>query len=115
MNAINVIHPHKYEGLWVFDDEAVGLRREPFVSGADEVIDAMVAAIPDAASGFTPFFSAAPFPDQQVVLDWSREEMGGNWYFSPDLGIEGWLCPALFWYFDEAPSQIFARLEPRTS
>jgi len=34
MNAIRAIHPFRYEGLWVFDDETVGLRQEPFVSGA---------------------------------------------------------------------------------
>jgi hypothetical protein len=25
MNAINVIYPYKYEEMWVFDDERVGL------------------------------------------------------------------------------------------
>jgi hypothetical protein len=33
MNAIRVIHPFRHEGLWIFDDETVGLRQEPFVSG----------------------------------------------------------------------------------
>ncbi|WP_299624292.1 hypothetical protein [Pelagibius sp.] len=39
MNALRVIHPYKTEGVWVFEDEAVGLVQEPFVSGADTVID----------------------------------------------------------------------------
>jgi hypothetical protein len=39
MNAINVIAPYKYNGSWVFDDPGVGLRREPFVSGADTMIE----------------------------------------------------------------------------
>ena len=39
MNAIIVIHPYKYEGMWVFDDSKVGLVQEPFVSGADTIID----------------------------------------------------------------------------
>ena len=38
MNAIRAIHPYRHEGLWVFDDEAVGLRQEPFVSGADGIL-----------------------------------------------------------------------------
>ena len=41
MNQITVIHPYKSSGVWAFDDESVGLVREPFVSGADEVIELM--------------------------------------------------------------------------
>jgi len=34
MNAIQVIHPYKFLGLWVFDDEGSDLRRcmGPFVA-----------------------------------------------------------------------------------
>jgi len=38
MNAIRAIHPYRHEGLWVFDDETMGLRQEPFVSGADAIL-----------------------------------------------------------------------------
>lgn len=30
-NALMVIAPYRYAGTWVFDDSAVGLKREPFV------------------------------------------------------------------------------------
>jgi len=43
MNAIAVIAPYKYEGMWVFDDPAVELSREPFVAGIDTMIDRLVA------------------------------------------------------------------------
>jgi len=33
MNAINLIVPYRYEGMWVFDDARVGLDKGPFVSG----------------------------------------------------------------------------------
>jgi hypothetical protein len=46
MNAINVIAPYKHLGMWVFDDPRVGLSQEPFVSGADAMIDRVVADIP---------------------------------------------------------------------
>ena len=46
----------------MFDDPAVGLRREPFVCGADLVIERMGGALPGAEDGFTLFFSANPFP-----------------------------------------------------
>jgi hypothetical protein len=42
MNGLIAIHPYKAKGMWVFDDPAVGLRQEPFVSGADAIIDRMV-------------------------------------------------------------------------
>ncbi|MEH1853008.1 MAG: hypothetical protein V7L11_15380 [Nostoc sp.] len=51
MNSIMVIHPYKFGEMWVFDDENVSLVREPFVAGADEIIERMVAHIPDAEQG----------------------------------------------------------------
>ena len=72
MNAINVISPYKYNGMWVFDDPRVGLAQEPFVAGADTMIDRVVADIPNAEKGFTLIFSASPFPGHQHRLDWQR-------------------------------------------
>ena len=115
MNSILVIHPYKSAGLWVFDDPHIGLVREPFVSGADTVIDRMVEGIPEAARGVTILFSAAPFPNSQFEFAWRREEFGGNWYFSPRFGLEGWLCPALFRYFASAPERIYAQVKPRST
>ena len=57
MNSINAIHPYKNNGLWVFDDDSVGLLREPFVSGADDIIERLVEGIPNAEQGFTLLFS----------------------------------------------------------
>jgi hypothetical protein len=102
MNAINVIAPYKWHGMWVFDDPRVGLVQEPFVAGADTMIDRVVADIPDAEHGFTLIFSTTPFPGYQHQLAWRREEGGGNWYHSAQLDLEGWLCPALLRYFSEA-------------
>lgn len=113
MNQILVIHPYKYEGMWVFDDEKAGLVQEPFVAGADTIIDRMVADISDAENGFTLVFSKDPFPGYQLEVDWRREEMGGNWYYAAGLDMEGWLCPALFRYFDEAPPKLYAQFKPK--
>jgi hypothetical protein len=38
MNAIRAIHPYRHQDLWVFDDKALELRQEPFVSGADRIL-----------------------------------------------------------------------------
>jgi hypothetical protein len=115
MNSIMVIAPYRYEGVWVFDDPAVGLQREPFVAGADAMIDRLVAEIPEAEKGFRLVFSGAPFPGHTTRLEWRREESGGNWYFSPQFDMEGWLCPALFKYFERTPKEIFVKGEARRS
>ena len=71
-NAINVIAPYKHLGMWVFDDPRVGLNQEPFVAGADAMIDRMVGDIPDAEHGFTLIFTASPFTGHQYKPDWVR-------------------------------------------
>ena len=114
-NAINVIYPYRYEGMWVFDDDDVGLVKEPFVEGADTMIDHVLAmkGLHNPEAGFRLIFSAGEFPRYDVRFDWVREGEGGNWYRSEEFDMEGWLCPALLKYFDEAPRQIYARFEEK--
>jgi hypothetical protein len=113
MNSLMVIVPYKYEGMWVFDDPAVGLYREPFIAGIDTLIDRATADLPDAQHGFRAIFSGALFPGATFKLQWRRAESGGNWYFSPEFNQEGWLCPALFKYFETAPPEIYVKVEAR--
>src|SRR5438270_10056036 len=113
VNALLVIAPYKYQGTWVFDDPSVGLFREPFIAGIDTMIDKAVADIPNAEKGFRAIFSAAPFPGANWKLDWRREESGGNWYYSDQFKMEGWLCPALLKYFPTAPREIYVKIEPK--
>ncbi len=113
MNELMAIYPYKYEGLWVFDDEKVGLVQEPFVSGADVMMDQLTEHIPGAEKGFRLLFSAKPFPGFMAELEWRREELDGNWYYNADLELEGWLCPALLRYFDSAPNRIYAKFEAK--
>src|SRR6266404_3643474 len=101
MNSILVIHPYKQDGIWAFDDARAGLVFEPFVSGADVLLDLITEGIPNATEGVTLVFSAQPFPGSQFEFEWRREESGGNWYYSSTFEQEGWLCPALFKYFDK--------------
>jgi hypothetical protein len=114
MNSLMVIAPYKWNGMWVFDDPAVGLNKEPFVAGIDTIIDKITADIPHAERGFRAVFSAQPFPGYAEKLEWRREESGGNWYYSPRFKMEGWLCPALFKYFPKAPQAIYVKPEPLT-
>ena len=107
-NRIQIIKPYLYAGTWVFDDEKTGLIREPFVEGADIMIDLMVQDIENAEEGFALIFSESPFPNYQLELKRNREEFDGWWYDCELLEMEGWLCPALFLYFEEAPVNLYA-------
>jgi hypothetical protein len=80
--------------------------------GIPEMIDDLVRDIPNARQGFRLLFSAAPFPGFQRRLEWVREEMNGNWYRADEPPGEGWLCPALFRFFETAPPEVFVRAEP---
>ena len=113
-NAIMVIAPYwcKEVGTWVFDDERVGLRREPFVDGAPQIIDDLVRGIPNAREGFRLLFAGIPFPGVQKELIWVCEDCGGNRYRTEDPPMQGWLCPAMYNYFDEAPAKIYVKAEP---
>lgn len=115
-NQILAIAPYWLEEVatWVFDDPKAGLSQEPFVSGVPEMIDFLVKDIPNSRSGFRLLFSASPFPGYQQRLTWQREEFGGNWYASDDLPLEGWLCPALFLYFEKAPAELFIKAEAKS-
>ena len=85
-------------------------------------------------------FSVNPFPEYQMRLDWEytpdyripsgmvydsqlksfihtyKREKGdpkevGNWYEWNEEGMKGWLCPALFHYFEETPKTIYVKVE----
>ena len=108
-----VIFPYREEDTWVFDDRAAELIKEPFVCGIPEMIDIMVQNIPDADRGFKMLFSQNPFPGYQVELIYLREEYGGNWYKWESPNLEGWLCPAMFKYFIDTPSNIYCKAEAK--
>jgi hypothetical protein len=112
MNSLFTIAPYKLHGTWVFDDPGVGLRQEPFVSGADDILDVLASDLCHPEKGFRLVFSAKPFPGYGARFQRVREEHGGHWYAWPEQDMEGWLCPALFKYFPEAPEEIFVKASP---
>ncbi len=111
-NAIMVIAPYVHDGTWVFDDERVGLVKEPFVAGVPEMIDVLVKDIPEANKGFRLLFSANPFPGYQKNLTWLRGDSTGNFYLLDEPPMEGWICPAMFKYYDKAPKNLYVKAEP---
>ena len=116
-NSIMVIAPYKYEGIWVFDDPTVGLVKEALVSGVPEILERLCGEqeIHDPDNGFTITFAEIPFPGHHLKTTWLREgdEGFGNWYSAYDGTLEGWLCPALFEYFDSAPENIYLQVTSR--
>ena len=111
-NFLMVIQPYWYEGTWVFDDASKGLDKEPFVQGIPEMMDVLVKDIPNGRAGFVLLFSSQPFAGYQVELTLVREEYGGHWYKPKGYDVEGWLCPALFKYFDAPPESLYIKAEP---
>lgn len=113
MNSINVIHPYKFNNQWVFDDPDKELVKEPFVSGADVLLDRLTAQVPNAEKGFILLFSAVPFPGTHAILELQGEDRGGNWYMNIDTEQTAWLCPALLKYFFMAPKHIYVQVKEK--
>jgi len=112
------LYPYLLNGsCWVFDDARTGLKEEAFVLGMTEMISRVVEAkgIPDAGNGFALTFAAEPFDGHDAELEWLRADAcSGNWYAGTIQGkrMEGWLCPALLLYFEQAPPRIYVRCDP---
>lgn len=110
-----VLKPYKYLGTWVFDDPSTGLVKEAFVAGVPEVLEGLLEAngipLAEAEKGFKLTFSGVAFPGYQRMAVWERAENDGNWYKDKETGQQGWLCPALFKYFSEAPAALFIRAD----
>ena len=111
------LYPYQISNCWVFDDSRAGLKEEAFVLGMSEIISRVVEhhKIPDASKGFRMIFSHTPFEGFHAEIGkipgGSREE--GNWYEGEVCGehMRGWLCPALYLYFSDAPKLLFMRAE----
>jgi len=120
-NVIHIIYPYNEGGAWVFDDDRVDLNKEAFVAGADTFIDLGLQELGIMGDdGFRAIFSAVPFPNHQFSLKHKTDGAGGtkglmgNVYHSPEFGIEGWFCPALYCYFKEPPEAMYIRFEALT-
>jgi hypothetical protein len=110
MNNIFYIQIYKFGAAWVFDDKERGLVKEPFVSGIPEIINKIVGD----ATVFDCYFSNSQFPDYNFKLIWEKEEYGGNWYIFEN-NMRGWLCPALFKFFECAPREIYLLIRSKTN
>ena len=109
MNAINVINPYRWQGGWVFDDESKGLDKEPFIAGADTMLDMLSGDHAECVITF----SAKQFPGAEHVVKYVKPEMDGSVYHSDEYNHDLWLCPALLKYFETPPEEIWFQFKAK--
>jgi len=110
-NQVNVIHPFLKHGVWVFNDEEVGLHEEPFVSNVNPIIELVVGN----KTSFTAFISHSFIPEEQIVLqqllDSDNSDIGDGWYQMKGTELVCWLCPATLKFFEKYPDEIHIKIE----
>ena len=120
-NSILIINPYYYHGMWVFDDARTGLDKEPFVAGADLLIEHLLkklGMLEQGRKGFVAVFSKVPFPDHQIELKFEKFESMGTVYTTSETDFKNayglnqiWLCPALNLYFQNSPENLYVQLK----
>ena len=111
MNIINTILARRFNGIWVFEDQERGLINEAFVGGIPEIIEKIMedSHIPKTDEKVLIIFSAESFKGHSHILKHKEQDGTGNTY---KLGeMEGWLCAALYQYFDKTPSEIYVQMK----
>ncbi len=119
MNSVNFIHSYVHNGAWVFDDESRELDKEPFVEGADLLLDAMSGRDNyEYISQCSFYFSKNPLPNWDVKLTKESEDGYEGTYYMVDFPAKNaknegpiWLCPALLKFFDKSPKNIYVKIK----
>ena len=103
-NSINTINIFKKDDSWVFNDSEVDLLEEPFVAGADTLLD----ILSKGSSKINVTFSSIQFPGSTLTLEYQEGKINqGTYYKCKELNHVLWLCPALGKYFKKSPKTIF--------
>ena len=125
-NSIVGVLPYVHNNSWVFDDPDKGLVKEPFVMGADTMLDKIYDAYStdDGEWQVTNLlFSKNSIPESDLVLTRTSEDpkltQGTYWVIQGATDkLEAcyndrlWLCPALYCYFPEgAPKKLHLKLD----
>lgn len=101
--------------MWVFDDALHGLFGEPLVEGIDDMLDLIVDQFGykkrRAAIAFSNSELKNPFAKLSLVGPCGKDgRVSGNDYIWEERDMKGWLCPALYNYYGEAPKDIFIKV-----
>ncbi len=122
-NSLITVSPYYLNGLWVFDDPNIDLVKEPFVAGADDLINYVLSKNGILARakeiGFNFIVSDNEFPGANVgLLLFTKFGFGGTFYETDTKSKyaefrnkenmnEVWLCPALNLYYPESPNRLY--------
>lgn len=104
-NSIFSIDVYKEGVMWAFDDARVGLKKEPFVAGADTLIDKLAGK----KKKITLIFSDKPFPSATLQVERTSKpgKIVGTDYYCNQLDHTLWLCPALNLYYPKSPKRLY--------
>ena len=111
-NSIHRVLVQAVDGLWVYDDASFGVREQPFVFGADLILEKMAAQVEGIGDRLNLVFSSIPFPGSEFCLGFVREETEGFVYRWEEKNLQGWLSPSLRNYFPEPSPKIYLQLLP---
>ncbi len=114
MNSLFRIIIRLQDGLWVYDDATFGVKGQPFVFGADLILEKMVARVGEELDRVNVLFSSIPFPGSEHCLEFIREETEGFVYRWEEKNLQSWLSPSLRNYFPEPAPKIYLQLLPIT-
>lgn len=103
------ITPYLWGAFLVFDEKEHGLEKEPLIEGVPEILFELCDKHKVKKQVFNLYFSEAPFTDYQLQATRAEEQGGGYWYVAGDK--RGWLCPALFCYFEKAPDNLYFKVD----
>lgn len=106
-NALFTIFPYKKNNQWMFDDESRGILMEPFVAGADTLLEKLSGGRVE----ITAIFSTTEFKGWQVVLDKVDGDENGTDFHCPQYNHDLWLCPALWAYIQPSPEKIYVQIK----
>ena len=117
LDNIQCIYPYYDEnmGLWVFDDAEKNLQKEALIEGIDDMLDYMVKekGLKERKLGVA--FSNTEIQNHDVLLELIEPadpngRINGNMYRWTKNQINGWLCPSLYKYFEEAPKKLYMKI-----
>lgn len=107
-NDCYILNLYKLGACWVFDDERFGLKQEPFVGAANEVIDSILKSKGIKSKKFSAIFSRFALPEFDACFDLEKVEGKSAWYNY--WGKPFWLCPCINNYFEKIPTHIYVKI-----
>lgn len=107
-NKVHIIENlYKLGGLWVFNNDFLGLKAEPFVYSATKVLDDILSKtnLKNKKNPSIIFGEELPEWDAEFI---QVEDLGGAYTFSFN-GKIFWLCPVIKMFFNPVPQKFYIK------